>query len=302
MRFRLQNGRQEELVLLAKGKRSWKEFATLLSVNEQYLSREIRNERRSLHHTLYKTLCALSNRNFDRFIRETLQDYWGQMKGGMNSSGSTIRISLPEKSEQLAELVGALLGDGNITRYVKGKKVRVYQIKIAGDYRADRDYHINYLKPLFDTLFSVSASEILVPKHNERFLLVSSKEAVDFFRTMGLKDGNKIRNNVTIPRWVWNDDRFFLRACVRGLIDTDGSLFRMSKKDSNLLRLSFTNHDETLLRDTRKAFVRLGLSPSNITMGKRFYISKKGSITQYLKTIGFSNNKHKERLTQFTAP
>ena len=50
---------------------------------------------------------------------------------------------------------------------------------------------------------------------------------------MGLKDGNKIRNNVTIPRWVWEDDRFF--ASVRtGLIDTDGSLFRMSKKDSNL--------------------------------------------------------------------
>ena len=38
----------------------------------------------------------------------------GQVKGGKLSTGTTKKIIIPKKDEKLAELIGIILGDGNI--------------------------------------------------------------------------------------------------------------------------------------------------------------------------------------------
>ena len=80
---------------------------------------------------------------------------WGQIKGGKLSSGTTKTITIPPKNEKLAELVGILLGDGNIHVY-KGKKSTSYAVRIAGDSNKDKKYLIDYVKPLCDSLFDVN--------------------------------------------------------------------------------------------------------------------------------------------------
>ena len=203
---------------------------------------------------------------------------------------------IPEKNECLAELVGALLGDGNIF-YCTKRNIGVYQVKIAGNLTADKKYH-SHLKNIALDLFGMRASEVLVTKRNERFLVFSSKALVEYFAKMGLQAGDKIKNQVTIPLWVWKKD-YTLRTCLRGLIDTDGSIFRMSQRDSGLLRISFTNYNKRLLNDAHHAFRKLGFSPTKIIQNKRFFISRQGNIAKYLKEIGFSNNKHEIRFKKF---
>ena len=104
-----------------------------------------------------------------------------------------------------------------------------------------------------------------------------------------------------MPNWIFRNNGF-LKACLRGLIDTDGSVFRMSKKDPHLLRLSFTNCNHTLLKDTRNAFIQLGFSPSRITRNNKIYLSRKQDIARYINEIGFSNNKHIVRFQKFSSP
>lgn len=53
-------------------------------------------------------------------------------------------------------------------------------------------------------------------------------------------------SKIGIPQWIKNDETY-IKACLRGLIDTDGSIFRMSKRDKNLIRIGFTNHNSRLL-------------------------------------------------------
>lgn len=65
---------------------------------------------------------------------------WRQIKGGLNSTGTTKTIRISKKDEKLAEFIGIVLGDGNIHSFKKGKKVGVYSIRIAGDSRHDRNY------------------------------------------------------------------------------------------------------------------------------------------------------------------
>ena len=230
-------------------------------------------------------------------IQKTKTDYLKEHK----SWGKVKVINVPEKDERLAELVGIILGDGNIYFYQKGKKVGSYSVRIAGDYKKDRDYHLNYIGPLCNQLFNI---KVRIRDHlvnNERFVCLDSRLLIEFLMSIGLKSGDKIKNNVGIPEWIFENIEF-LKACLRGLIDTDGSVYRMSKRDSNLIRIDFTNYSEKLLNDARAAFLKLGFNPSKIIGDKKFFISRQSEIVRYIREIGFSNNKHIERLKLFNSP
>ena len=301
MRIKLKEGKQRELIEKAKRELSLSELSRILNLSANYIRIDLLKEKVLLSEDNYKELCKVCKENFDKHITEKLKDNWGKSKGGMNSLGSTIRLIAPKKDQRLSEIIGAILGDGNITFYKIGKKVGVYHVKIAGDYKKDKEYHLNHLKNLMEEIFNLNVKEIVNPNHNERFLAVYSKKLVEFLVKIGLLAGDKIKNQVTIPGWVFNN-QIYLRHCVRGLIDTDGSVFRMSQRDSNLIRISFTNHNHTLLKDTRNAFIKLGFNPSKIINDRQFFISKQEEIRKYVKEIGFKNPKHLSRLLEFNSP
>lgn len=286
--------KQRELILAAKGKYPWSKLSQQTTIGSHYLAAELKNETRLLSDEAYYKLCKIAEKNFDDFIIERHSDNWGRVKGGHKSDGNKVTISIPEKDERLAEFIGAILGDGNVSYYTKPG---VYQVKIAGDYTADREYH-TYLKEIVGKIFNIRACEVLISRRNERFLVFSSKNLVEYLLKNELHAGDKIKSQVTIPSWIWKEDKN-LRACLRGLIDTDGSIFRMSQRDSNLLRISFTNYNQRLLNDAHNAFRMLGFSPTKIIQNKRFFISKQADIKKYLNEIGFSNEKHRTRLAKF---
>lgn len=296
MRIKLEKGKQKELILLAKSNLSWQQLSKKISANERYLCHDLKNEVRLLTKEIYKKLCKLVNKNYDKFIIEKLPDNWGKSKGGLNSSGSKIKINKPHYNEELAEFIGAVLGDGHVCFIKEGKKKGVYVIRISGDLKKDKEYHL-YLTKIIKKLFNLEAKEIT--RKNGRFLDAYSKELVEFFIDMGIHPGNKIKNQSTIPNWILNE-KSFLRTCLRGLIDTDGSIHRMSNKDPNLLRINFTNYNSTLLNDARNGLIKLGFTPSKIIIGKMFNLSKQKEIKRYVKEIGFKNQKHVRRLIKFS--
>ncbi|MFH2028500.1 MAG: LAGLIDADG family homing endonuclease, partial [Nanoarchaeota archaeon] len=167
--------------------------------------------------------------------------------------------------------------------------------------KKDGAYLKDYIKPLCTELFAVDPKIQNLPKNNETFVTIYSKKLVEFLNSIGLKSGDKIRNQIGIPSWVF-ENKNFLKVCLRGLIDTDGSIFRMSNKDSHLLRINFTNHNKKLLNDARLAFIKLGFHPSKIICNNKIYISRKEDIVRYIKEIGFSNNKHINRYHEFNSP
>jgi len=303
MRIVLKKGKQTRLIKLAKKNLSWSQLSKEVNLNYHYLSNDLKNEWGYISEEIYRKLCELAKINFNKFIIEKKENNWGQSKGGLNSPGSLKEIPKIEFDEKLAEFVGAVLGDGHVEFYKKGKKIGVYSIRIAGDLIKDKFYHVNYLKPLAEGLFKLQAREItkISPKGSERFLDIKSRKLVEFFISMGIKPGDKIKNQSTIPKWIFRNKEY-LRACIRGLIDTDGSIARMSQRDFNLLRIFFTNHNLTLLRDTRDAFLRLEFHPSKLMNNRQFYLSRQGEIERYIKEISFSNKKHLDRLKRFKAP
>ncbi len=296
MRIMLKRGKQRELILLAK-KNSWPALAKQVGMNPVYLCNEVSNEKVLLDEKLYKKLEKIAKVDFSEYVLKRLEDNWGKKKGGRLSIGNKKKIKIPKESEELAEFYGIMLGDGNSTK-IKDYKKGTYMIRIVGDHRYDKDYLINYVGSLIKTLFDIEIKYGRFKETNAIFIQVHSAELIQFLEELGFKPGNKIKNRLEIPKWIF-DNPLYLKRCVRGLIDTDGSIFRMSKKDKNLLRISFTNYNPKLISGCQNAFTSLGFHPSKIISKKQFFISKKEDIEKYLREIGFSNSKHIYRLQKF---
>lgn len=205
----------------------------------------------------------------------------------------TREIIIPEKDEKLAELIGIILGDGSIQYHKYGSSVR-----IVGDSIKDKEYLLNYVKPLGDTLFGVDSKVSKHRKWNELFINIYSKQVVEFLLSVGLQQGDKIKNQVTIPRWIFENDSY-LKACLRGLVDTDGSIYELKPHWPGLWQICFTNRNDSLMNDFREGLLKLGIKCSKIytyTPNKRspeVYITKKTELSKFYKEIGFSNPKHR---------
>jgi len=191
---------------------------------------------------------------------------------------------ITSKSGNLAEFVGLMLGDGNLYSQVSTGN---YQIRIAFNLKEEYEY-LFYVKNLALNLFNLSFYEKITKKENVVHLCKSSKKLLKFLISIG------INKNKKIPNWIFKNKKY-LKCCVRGLIDTDGSVFRMSNKDYRLIRIGFKNVNKKLLKNFRTALIKLDFYPSKIICNRQIFLSRKDEIKRYVKEIGFNNPKNKKR-------
>ena len=276
MRVILQKDEQIKFIKDILSKISVNEAAKLCGLSERTI-RDWRRAKFSMDLELIEKLCKKVNIVFPKDT-EIKEDYWyvahGSSAGGLavlkkygriggdpdyrkkkwhewyekekvnNPSGLFIRqpISKPTFSEELAEFVGILLGDGGISEA---------QVHFTFHSEDDREYAIfvvNLIKKLFNVpVGSCRKGEFV---HAITYY-ISRKELVCFCtEKLGLKQGNKVKQQVDIPEWVKNNKSYAI-ACVRGLVDTDGCIFNHKYKVNGKIykykKLSFVSASRPLL-------------------------------------------------------
>ncbi len=180
-----------------------------------------------------------------------------------------------------AEFIGIMLGDGNIYKN---------SIRIMIDKR-ERDYR-EYLKELFYNLFKIRLNEHESKNSNESRLHKDSKNLTNILLKYGLKRGNKLKNNVKVPKWILKDNEFTSR-CMKGLMDTDGCVY-WDKRDKKTY-IKFTNTSLGILEGFKHMADILGLKFAK--SGKTsICLYKRSEIEKYLKRAGFSNMKHIDKI------
>lgn len=284
MRVELRKGIQRKIIKKNKLNNTWKSLAKILNIKERNL-KSYYYEKSLIPLEVFKMLDK--NRKYQKDILNIKNDNWGKSKGGKNSTGSTKEINFPEDSEELSEFYGIMLGDGNLTK-IKDYKIGTYMIRIVGDSRNDKDYIENYVKPLIERLFKIKA-RIGKFKSNAIFVEAHGIKLVNFLEIKGFKSGNKIKNKLGIPRWIRKNNKFLI-SCLRGLYDTDGSVYKLTNQNS--YQIDFCNKNIRLLKDVRIALIRLGITPSKISKQKDIYITKREEIAKFYKAVGFHNPKH----------
>jgi hypothetical protein len=201
-----------------------------------------------------------------------------------------------ENSEELAEIIGIMLGDGCL---FKGKKKGNYQIIITSG-KNERDW-INYVRKQFSNYFKKEFKIIEIKFGIQA--KIGSKEVFEHLLEKGLHHGNKVHNRVTIPSWVFEKNKFLVKT-VQGLFDTDGSVY---KKYAHYAQIEFKFGCIETTTSVCEAVRGLGFNPTKIqkqhnkATGRylwRFYLSRQGEIDSFFKIVKPKNQKHIERFNK----
>ncbi len=198
-------------------------------------------------------------------------------------------------NKDLAEFVGAVIGDGNLWN-----DETHYRVELTGDPVLDKSYYEEFMSPLIENLFGLKPS-IKVRSRGLR-LRIHSKKVFKALTDIGVPARKGKCYNVQIPNVIKNNAAF-LKACIRGIMDTDGSLFFADKgyrKDYPTIEISTTS--EKLAKDIKIALVdwdfRIGFRLQKTTkFAPRYIISLNGveMVNRWVKEIGFSNPRHSKK-------
>lgn len=197
-------------------------------------------------------------------------------------------VKKPSKSENLAEFVGIVMGDGSITKK---------QIIITLHYKDDKRYS-KFVVSLIKKLFNVHVGRYSYIKSSVIKVIISRRELIHFcVERLGLKQGNKVKQQIDIPDWVKRNKHYAI-SCVRGLIDTDGSVFthhyKVNGKWYSYKKLSFTSYSKPLRQSVFNILRENGLNP-RLAGEKDVRIESKKDMSRYFRVFGFNNPKHLRR-------
>ncbi len=220
--------------------------------------------------------------------KERWHDWWqkeGKFKSRIIGVSKPVNFSKP--SRYLAEFAGIVMGDGGISRY---------QLTITLHAVDDSEYGL-FVSKLITRLFKVPVS--IRPRHDcsATDYVVSRKTLTDYcVDQLGLKRGNKIRQAMTIPDWVLLNPEYS-KACVRGLFDTDGSVFthayQVKGKIYRYKKMAFTSRSLPLLQAVHRILSNLGIKARYA--GSDIRIDSIEAVSKYMKIIGSHNPKHLKR-------
>jgi DNA-binding transcriptional regulator WhiA len=153
-------------------------------------------------------------------------------------------------NSQVAELCGIIIGDGNL--WTNNRK---YEITITGSPK-DRRY-----MDAVEKYFTVVTNRNMYYRQRGRGLRISlySKDAFVYFtEVLGIKIG-KEKGSSTIPSQIIRN-RDYCLAFIRGLFDTDGSIFLSSKPGvTNYPSIEITNKNRKLLVSIKEILEREGM-------------------------------------------
>ncbi|MFH0798437.1 MAG: LAGLIDADG family homing endonuclease [Candidatus Woesearchaeota archaeon] len=194
-----------------------------------------------------------------------------EIKNGVNE------IDYPNLSNDLAEFLGVLAGDGHLHGHPS-------ELAITSHAFLDR-YHIEvHIKDIFIRLFK--ANPTILFQRNVIKLRFYSKDLVSFLHEEFKLPIGKKMNNLHIPSSILDNDDYLL-SYLRGLFDTDGSINRHYKTTA---MVEITSGDACFLEEVKQALIRLGFRVSSGCKSVRIY--KKSEIDRFFSMIRPRNPKH----------
>lgn len=191
-----------------------------------------------------------------------------------NSKQRAIKYKELSRNESLAELIGIILGDGNLYKHLRTENLRV--ICNSGDHA-----YIQRIASLVAKIFHKEPS--VIKRKNENATVVCLYQC-KISRRLALPCGNKIKNNVGIPAWIFSNENYLVK-CLKGLFETDGCFHE--DKDNYTRVIEFKNNCTKLRGDVYNALLRIGFTPQ---LGSNYVrLAKKNEVYRFKELIDFRN-------------
>ena len=176
------------------------------------------------------------------------------------------------QSADLAEYIGVLLGDGNISKFP-----RTERILISGNLR--HPGFIEHYAKLTETLFRKTPT--IMKARGGRHVRISLYQK-EISRRLGIPTGSRRHLDLRIPDWIWRNSRYLIRL-VKGLLEAEGSL--SIHRPSYTYNFQFANRNQSLLAIMARALMVLGFHPERrynaVRLRKRAEVEKLRLLVQF---------------------
>jgi len=184
-----------------------------------------------------------------------------------------IKSSYPalKQSGNLAELIGVILGDGNIFKFP-----RTEGLTIASN--AKNKGFIRRYSLLIEKIFSKKAT---IGKPYGGCVKIRIYEK-NISKRMGLPSGSKRKINFQTPNWILKNKEYLIRY-LRGLYEAEGSF--CIHKPTYTYKFLFSNRNKSLLKNVYRGVKILGFHPHESKY--KIQVSKKEEVYKIKKLLKF---------------
>lgn len=294
-RLKFKDGMQRKFIREAKNGSGlgWNALAEAAGAHPHTLRIDWGEEKSTIPYTIAKKLAKYHPGEFDEiksnWVEKILQEHWGQKVGGKKAGGNkkTKKITVPAKSEALAELFGVILGDGYVGKNELTITCAVHEKK-----------YLEHIRDEIRELFGID-SKIFAGYSNKNAIILDcySCELVKFLTGEGLTSGNKKRNRASIPSWISENTGYSL-AALRGLADTDGGIYSKQKGYSRAF-IEFQAKIPGIRKGILSMLKKTGFTPSkSVTAGGyskpgwNIRIQNQDEVRKFFRLVGSSNPKN----------
>ena len=194
-------------------------------------------------------------------------------------------------SKELCEFTGAIIGDGNL--WTDGSR---YRVEIAGDTRLDLTYFLHLSKIAYN-LFKKHPYKFRV-KGNQLYFRLQSKYAFNILnKGLGIFAGRGKSRTVIIPKSIIKKGWRYSKWALRGIMDTDGTLFfsRKTYKKAIYPSIEIRTFSRNLGIQVNGLLWRNGFRShlrGNEDRGYSIGIYGETMLRKWVREIGFSNQRH----------
>ena len=203
---------------------------------------------------------------------------------------------------KLAEFTGAMIGDGCLSLVHSRSENRIRKIALlTGNIKHDVEYYEQVIRPIIRTEFNVSGYLQMRHKRNCVYLVMSSG-VFDFLSKTGLPVG--LKTNLQIPKVILQNKEYS-KACLRGIFDTDGSIYRRySKRYFGHTRvydhmvIQFKLASKKVIEQIKQILDGLDIITNKIIQESNSYvlrITTQESVKRFMEIIRPSSRYHVER-------
>lgn len=204
-------------------------------------------------------------------------------------------IGIPTRlTEELSEEAGIFAGDGSLNIYNRN-----HRIVIAGNRVEDAQYYKETVLPLLLRVYNASPKLVFWSEGTIGVYLTS--RAIGSFknRVLGFPLGPK--KHIQVPTMIRKGNKKIRAAFIRGLFDTDGTLYFEGKygKKPYYPRIQITNTSKELVEQVFEMLTSMGFTPFVNIKNKRkgwrtaydICICGKTATHKWFEDIGSSHEK-----------
>lgn len=178
------------------------------------------------------------------------------------------------KNGDLAELIGVILGDGNIEKYPRTERLTI----------SSNSNNQGFIKRYSLLIQKVIGKYPSIKKQKTNCIKIYLYEK-HLSKRFGIPAGNRSNIAWKIPKWIWNTRKYLIRY-LKGLYEAEGSF--SVHKPTYTYKLFFTNSNRSLLNSTYQALLIIGLKSAHLEKS-RVTVSKKIDVFGLKELLGFRN-------------